>query len=692
MTQSVPRVILSPMKFGGWDHAQSIQLLVNYWEVAPASMGKYLDALMRRGASAVTAFVPWQVFESDISHGLSRFLQAAAERHLPVSLVVTPELGVHYTNSGIPKDLLSNPENFARHRAAGPEGKDDAVLSSLPPNVFALPSLYAPDIQKRYQNFLSKFQAFLASMDRLDASILSKVKLCLTGSFWKYYRSAAASVQDPFAGPAGDSSRDAMLAFRRRLEDFYSAKEFAEPTPSAANRWKTRSFEEVNLSWFHQHSEDYFRFRTTQLLSRGTLESKLVQMELFTPEADPGMTYSNFLQAVSSGHGDFFRMSSMIDSAMTRLSAVNGEASAPFLHWTALGSFHRLTDAEKQFLILKSLLLAGGRGGGILIDEAEWFSLSPKFRANAEALARSLGEGTMRLRNRAFYLTPHLWAPGGPLWQELQRAAGTGARMISSVDLIDQDGDPRLLVVDPAMVMTADLVRRLTRWAAEGGTLAVPRSPLYTEAALAELDRATGDTRNLDIDFGIPYKLHDVGEGRVIVYELPEGIHPKGELASAWHSFIQGALGVADIREVCRFSDGRLSAVPLVHGPTGAALGLFVLNGTTRTVSADIMFRAPVTVSDLAITMSGGAKKQAAAPGTRFSLEVPPRGILPVSVEGVGVDADERRDAARLARHTRDSVFSAAASELPGFDVRDGFREGFGEESGDGFAFELGSE
>jgi hypothetical protein len=236
------------------------------------------------------------------------------------------------------------------------------------------------------------------------------------------------------------------------------------------------------------------------------------------------------------------------------------------------------------------------------------------------------------------------------------------------VDLIDQDENARLLVVDPAFVLTLETVKKLVRWAQEGGTVVLPRSPLYTDAAAKELDLvAAGSSQNFDINFGIPYKLHETGEGKLIVYDLPEGIHPKGELASAWHTFVQAALGVADIREVCRFSDGRLSAVPLVQSGDGRSLGLFVLNSTTRTVAADILFKTPVSVSDLAITMAGGGKTQAAAPGTRFSLEVPPRGILPVAVDGVSVEAEERRKAARLARETQASAMAAATAELAGF-------------------------
>src|SRR5262249_7869077 len=121
-----------------------IQILFNYWEARPTLIGARLDGLIRQGITHITTFVPWQVVESDISHTLVRFLQAASDRKMAVDLILTPELGVHYPNSGLPKDLMaakaSGQDNLAAHAGEG------HVDVTLPPNGFALPSLFSPEL------------------------------------------------------------------------------------------------------------------------------------------------------------------------------------------------------------------------------------------------------------------------------------------------------------------------------------------------------------------------------------------------------------------------------------------------------------------------------------------------------------------------------------------------------------------
>ncbi|MEK7689925.1 MAG: hypothetical protein AAB425_02780, partial [Bdellovibrionota bacterium] len=160
-----------------------IQVLVNYWEDRPSKMGERLDELLRGGVHHVASFVPWKAVEADISHGLAKFLLAAKERSISVSLILSPEVGVHYPNSGLPNDVLK-PEI----RARGPGGKPYIV--GLAPNAIALPSLFAPEFVKRYQNFLARMDHLLHEIARASPGVMDRVSVALTGSFWKYYREA----------------------------------------------------------------------------------------------------------------------------------------------------------------------------------------------------------------------------------------------------------------------------------------------------------------------------------------------------------------------------------------------------------------------------------------------------------------------------------------------------------------------
>ncbi|MCM2278219.1 MAG: DUF4350 domain-containing protein [Oligoflexia bacterium] len=639
----------------------------------PSVMGARLDALLRRGVAHIATFVPWQAVESDISHTLTRFLLAAAERKMTLSLILTPEVGIHYPYSGLPKDIVMKPENLAQHSQKGP------VTVSLPPNCFGLPSLLSPEFNKRYSSFLSRMDSLLADFKRTHGKSLQNIQVVLSGSFWKYYRSARESTGNPFGGLAGDYSGGMALEFRQRVDYFYSQPEFSDPNPAAASRWKTRAMENVNYRWFHQQSESVFRHRSYQMVRRKAVSAGVREIELFTPEADPALSYNHFLQTVSGGLGDFHRLSALVDESAAFSTMGAGGPAAPFLRWSSLGGFRSLCDAEKQFLILKSLLVMGGLGGGIYLEEEEWFALSASFRARAEAFARAIAHGELAIRTRALYLTPHLWSGSAPLWRELFSRLGPEARLLSALDLLERDREAGLLIVDPAFILTREAVQKLSAWARSGRTVVLPRSTLYTELARAELELLVASSKRMDIDLGVRYRVHELGDGKLIVHELPGGISNSQEELAAWQTFLTALLSLAEIEGYCKVSDSRLAVIPMER--KGRELGIFVMNGTRRAVSGDVVFGGKVVVSDLAVAISAtsqglapasgpGSASPSSVPSNRFSLDVPPCGFLPLAVNGLSLASEENRErlaAAQLAQATRESVTAAAQAELPGF-------------------------
>lgn len=632
---------------GGELNPSPIQLLVNYWEIHPHLVGSRLDDLVRKGVTHIVSFVPWQAVETDISQTLPRFLEAVSERRMTISLILSPEVGVHFSNSGLPKDVLAKPENLARNF------KNGQVLSTAPPNLFALPSLYAPEFSKRYYNFLSRMDGVFSDLAKNEPQVLDGVTAILTGSFWKYYRAPQTSAFSAFGGPAGDYSASGGVAYRQGVDQFYSQREFSTPDPMAANRWKTSAFEEVNRKWFYQQSEDVFRARSSQLVKRKSRGLALRHIELFTPEADPSFTYSGLLQSLAGGNADFSRLNQILDEMASRASYA-GEAPAPsYVHWTSIAGFQTLSDAEKQFLILKSLLLFGahgGVGGGLLIDVEEWMSLSDSFRARTEAMVRALSNGELRLPNKVTYFAPHLWSTAGTLWEELSRRAGPWARMVSSAEMVLRDTESSLLVVDPSCVLTRELVEKLSAWSRSGRCVVLPNSPLLSDSAREALGEITGASgpnghaQGMEIDLGVRYKIFKQGEGKLIVYDLPEGLGRgnyapmHGELAGAWQRFLTGVMAISGVQEIShvtgRVSDPKLTLIPVAKKDGG--YGIFILNGTSRPVSGDLLFAQEVLVSDLARSFSTkrGARGEApAVPAKRFALEVPPFGVLPLGIE-----------------------------------------------------------
>jgi hypothetical protein len=656
---------------------QAIQLVVNYWERRPRMMRERLDELLRHGVTHIATFVPWQAMESDISHTLARFLQAVSDRRMTVSLIITPEVGVHYPNSGFPKDIVQRKDNLAQHAQQG------AVAINMAPNAFAIPSLFAPEFQKRYFSFLSRMDSFLADLGRSQGDVLRGVEVVVTGSLWKYYRSPRDSAQSAFAGNAGEYSTHANLAFRQRVEQFFAQREFSDPNPAASNRWKTRKLEDTNRRWFFQQSEDVFRNRTLHQLRRKASYLRVTETELYTPEADPSLMYSNVLQMLSGGNSDFSSLSRLIDDYAARSSMASESRAKPYLHWSSLGGFRKLSDPERQFLILKSLLMMGGQGGGIYIDAADWFALSQNFRARTEALARSIASKDLRIRTRALYLTPHLWSGGGsgagagsssgaPLWQELQDKIGTGARLVSSIDLVLREKNADVLIVDPRFIFTRENILKITAWARAGKTLVIPRNALYTEAARAELESIIARTQRIEIALGLPYRLHAVGDGKIFISEYGAEQGAGAETNAQWQSFINAVFAVANIQPYCKVSDSRLAVIPMEK--RGGGLGLFLLNGTRRKVSGDVIFSQSVGVSDLSVALSATPAALANNPNSgsasRFTFEVPACGIFPLAVDGQHLnDQEERYMAAELEQNTSAQIAAdSAKSELPGLE------------------------
>src|SRR5690606_23928763 len=155
------------------------------------------------------SFVPWQGFESDISHRLLKFLQCLADRGMTAALILTPEPATHFAFAGVPKDLAGNED----HHARGADGGEFFV--NLAPRMYPLPSLLSPDLQKRYSGFLTRFLGFLADVER--SGLGSGITITLTGSFWKYYRSPRGTSLDGAELIAGDECKAALSEYLRQI-------------------------------------------------------------------------------------------------------------------------------------------------------------------------------------------------------------------------------------------------------------------------------------------------------------------------------------------------------------------------------------------------------------------------------------------------------------------------------------------
>jgi hypothetical protein len=639
-------------------------LLLNYWEYTYQDLLKHCDALVKSGTHRIISFIPWQLAEADPSHTqlLYSFLQMTSERKIHVFLVVTPEVGLHLSNNGLPKDIILSEKNQAQDQKLRP------MLVVLPPRAFSLPSFFSPEFIKRYYGFLNRIDQLFFDIKKNQPHLFEKLTIVLTGSFWKYYREPATTASY-FDGIAGDFSSQVDESYRQCMDHFFSQKEYSMPTAAAANAWKTRSLEKCNRRWFYQHSEDMQRYRSFQSLQKKSTFSTIKEFELFTPEADPDLKYLNFLKMISPTQITFKRLSDWIEENSSRVSYGGLSATSPFVQWSCMGLFSELHDAEKEFLILKSLLLFGARHGGIILDQSDWSSLSENFRSEFQILASALKNEELQLHDQIIYLSSHLWSPHEAPWKELFHLGFPRICMLSSKDLLFKNKNAHLLVVDPNVIINHELLKKMLSWITAGRVLVLPKNNLYSKNAEKELSLLLKE-KNIEITTGIPYQLCSANNGTVILYDVSDTKNH-----SDWKNFARSILSITEIEKYCHANDSRLSLLCFEEKSsqnTGSSgmnrLIIFILNPTRKEITTDLLFSSNVQMTgigdswkNLNTCTSDHAKK--------FSLKIKPLGFTCTFFEGIDFHKlRENRLANFISQETKNNVLEAAASELPGLE------------------------
>ena len=132
----------------------------------------------------------------------------------------------------------------------------------------------------------------------------------------------------------------------------------------------------------------------------------------------------------------------------------------------------------------------------------------------------------------------------------------------------------RVMNISKAEVGKQSELIHLLAWTRGGRVTAIPRSLLYTERARAELQRVLqGDSASgrMDLHVGIPFELHPMGEGRLVVYDAHA--LEKSESPEVHRQFIQSLMGLAAIKNPCTMGDPRLEVIGLERRGGGRGVG-----------------------------------------------------------------------------------------------------------------------
>jgi len=656
--------------------AQSgIRLLFNYWEVKPADLGVRLDDLLQSGVESLTSYVPWQTFESDISHSLMKYLVAATERSISVSLILTPEVGFDCERAGLPKDLFSKSEIFSQLYDQSPS------LAVGPPRTFKIPSHFAEEFTKRYTNYISRFNAFFVTLDRNNGNLLQNVKILLGGGFWKYYRPASLSTVDAFSGNCFDYSKNFAIRYREEIDQFYLQDEFQDPDPVSANLWKTRAYEDANRRWFHQCAEESFRKRTETVLLKRGVPLDISQVEIFTPELDPSIRYSEMLRSLGEAPIDFFRLSRLVDEYAHRVSSVDGDRAEPIVHWSFFPGLQKLSDSEKQFLIIKSMLLTQGQGGTVLIDVRDWLDFSLACRRRVMNLSKTLSDSGYRVFGRVKVVTSHLWSSSSLFWPHVKQLMGNEGQLVHSLDGAMDDPATQTIFIDDMRIVRFEDMDRLQKWSRSGKTVVLPNGRYLTESVKRML-KAGVDDRDIipdknfnenDSQSGQIYAdVFEYGAGRVILLNIPESadLSKTNETVSR---FVGSTLRKSKVLPVCRHSHRNVTLIPMGTPDeiAGCDRVLFVLNSSQKSVNADLFFPQQTQVANFEVSDANGSVKNVIEieSNSLFNLDVPSCGILPIKVHLTENVVSENQAAESISQESEKSKLDVQIAELPGLEI-----------------------
>jgi hypothetical protein len=634
-----------------------IRLAVPYWEFSQVALSQKLDALVRKHVTDISSFLPWQAVESDCSQTLARFVHAVSERGLRCSFIVTPECAMPYPAAGIPKDVLQLKDVEAQDATGLP------YRTFSTPVAFALPSLHAPLFLKRYESFLGRLDHFLFDLFQMAPHLREDLTFLVTGSFWPYYKHK--SIQE--------RSKYGQLARRQCLEELFSRSEFSDPTPQAALKWRTPADESSNEWWFTQWSERQFRSRTRSMLTKRS-SARVQMIDWLVPEMDSSVFHATFLaERVASQTG--FKTLNKALRAPSKAQSVDGLPLTPWLYWYGLGLFRQRSEQEKQYLVLSSLLRTGGLGGGIYMDEEEWFALSPTFRHRVEVLARALEAKDWVLKPRVATLRNHVSENNGSVWDDFAKGYGPLGVSLTQVEALESLEDVELLWVEPEVLLDQKTFRYLVDWASVGRTVVLFERGRLTESARFEQSLMARNHSKIDLNLGIPYQLYALKEGRMC-WVSAQGSSLVGAVdRDHWYQLMEALEGFSTLLRPCQADLAQIECIPLT-GPKGQ-MAVFVLNPTKKRLLTHLRFPTPVKVTDFR-ALEGKSEHMDSAEElvTELRLEVPAYGVLPLVVWSQGFEqARSKRMAMDVSNLAAQSAWDSAATELPGFDPSQALQE-----------------
>lgn len=557
--------------------------VVRYWDYNPKDILAVLDRFHENGTRTIAAFIPWSHLETDRLHLLQKFVRQAFASGFSLKLGVSPELGIGYSNGGIPDELLRERQNLAQDRLGHP------FYACVPPNIHPLVSLLAPQVFQRYGHFLLKLTQELTEV--LSTGPQHELELVVSDSLFKHYRNIALPSTDH-----GD--------FSLRHMQFGAGYRKEEWTPALAERI------------FHSRAFDFLSSRFAKFP-----QVKIASHNLFTRDCTQSRLMEEILGA-GPNPTDLFK-------------SIARARSTCSLAW--LDDLYQMRDKERNFLISSSLLIYGQ----LWLNEHDYSSISPAFRKKLGKMMTGFSSHETELSRPAISFVQNRFAPAR-ISTLLQDKLGVALQFKTSLsELLDKEKkDTKLFAVEEGYSLEFRQFMELLNIVRQRDcALVVFRSSLC-EAGLAEFRKL----KKFRLNHGWLFEIGIFPDGgHVLLVEGQE--HSQLSMDSLGDSLISVAR-IEPFCSFERKGNNVFSmsvnwTLEDQQPDLGQMKTLFLMNPEAKDKKMNIEFGQNVRIHGVQNKNTQSVEEE--SPGTYFETELPPLSVIPLSVFVETINELERK-------------------------------------------------
>ncbi|MGE3261899.1 MAG: hypothetical protein AB7K68_08985 [Bacteriovoracia bacterium] len=551
--------------------------VVRYWDYNSKEIFSLLEKFRESGADTVAAFVPWSHLETDRHHLLQKFVKQASASGFSLRLGICPELGIGYSNAGIPDDLLRDRQNLAQDRLGHP------FYACVPPNIHPLVSLLAPNVFQRYGHFLLKFTQEVTEV--LNEGFAGNIELVVTDSLFKHYRNTGLAASDH-----GD--------FSLRHMQFGAGYKKEEWTPALAERI------------FHSRACDFLNSRFAKYPG-----VKVVSQNLFSRDVSHGRLLEEMIGS-GSNQTELFR-------------ALVKARSSCSVAW--LDDLHQLRDRERNFLVSSSLVTFGQTW----INEYDYFSLSASFRKKIRKLIQGFSTDETELSRPAISIVQNRFAPAR-ISCLLQEKLGVGLKFKTSLNDIDANERKRtkLFAVEEGYPLELRQTMDLLSIARDRDCTVVFFRSSLCEAGLKEIHKL----KTFRLNHGWLFEIGIFPNGGHVL--LIEGQEASQLSMDTLGDSLVSVARIEPFcsfdrtgNSVHSFSvDWRLKDETPEERAAGSMKTLFLVNPDTEQRKLALEFSGKVRLHGLQQGEGASAEQSEGAEGKVFETELPALSVIPLSI------------------------------------------------------------